>query len=64
MKFSSILRMTDPLNGKSHKYNLSASKGFIIFLTPKLFKCFIGGCTLKINSQPIAYLLNGSEHIY
>ena len=49
----------------SHKnYNLSANEGFVIFLTSKLITCFIDGFTLKMKSQSIAYLLNGSEHIY
>ena len=49
----------------SHKnYNLSANKDFIILLTSKLITCFIGDFTSKMKSQSIAYLLNGSEHIY
>jgi hypothetical protein len=32
-------------------------EGFVIFLTSKLIICFIGGFTLKIKSQSIAYLL-------
>jgi hypothetical protein len=36
----------------------------MIFLTSKLFTCFIGGFTLKMKSQSIAYLLNGSDHIH
>jgi hypothetical protein len=49
----------------SHKnYYLSANKGFVIFLTSKLIACSIGGFTLKMKSESIAYLLNGSEHIH
>ena len=35
-----------------------------MFLTSKLLTCFIDGSTSKRKSQSIAYLLNGSEHIY
>ena len=45
-------------------YNLNANEGFVIFFTFKLFTWYIGGFTLKIKSQSIAYLLNGSEHMY
>jgi hypothetical protein len=55
--------MTDPFTGNKN-YNLSANEGFVIFLTSHLIICLIGGFTLKIKSQSIAYLLNGSEHIY
>ena len=49
----------------SHKnYNLNASEAFVIFLTSKLITCFIDGFTLIMKPQSIAYLLNGSEHIY
>jgi hypothetical protein len=49
----------------SHKnHNLNANEGFKIFLTSKLFTCFIGGFILSVKSQSIACLLNGSEHIY
>ena len=48
----------------SQKYNLCANEGFVIFLTSKLITYIIGGFTLKMKSRPIAYLLNGSEHIY
>ena len=49
----------------SHKnYNLNANEGFVMFLTSKLITCFIDGFTSKMKSQSIAYLLNGSEHIY
>ena len=49
----------------SHKnYNLSASEGFVIFLTSKSKICFIDDFTLIMKSQSIAYLLNESEHIY
>ena len=65
MIFSSILRMTKTLSMASHNnYNLNARDVFVIFLTSKLFTCFIGGFTLKMNSQSIAYLLNENEHIY
>ena len=44
----------------SHKnYNLSANEDFVIYLTSKLITCFIGGLTLKMKCQSIAYLLNG-----
>ena len=57
--------MTKTLSMVSHKnYNLNANEGFVIFLTSKLITCFIDGFTLKMKSQSIAYLLNGSEHIY
>ena len=45
-------------------YNLNTNEGFVIILTPKLFTCFIGDFALITKSQSIAYLLNGSEHIY
>ena len=49
----------------SHKnHNLNANEGFVIFFTSKLITCFIGGFSLKMKSQSIAYLLNGNEHIY
>ena len=48
----------------SKYYNISANEGFVIFLASKLSTCFIGGFTLKMKSQSIAYLLNGSEHTY
>jgi hypothetical protein len=49
----------------SHKnYHLSVDMGFVIFLTSKLSTCFIGGFTLKMKSQSIAYILNASEHTY
>jgi hypothetical protein len=41
-------------------YNLTANKGFVIFLTSKFIKWFIGGFTLKMKSQSIAYVHNGS----
>ena len=44
-------------------YNLDANR-FLIFLTSKLITCFIDGFTSKVRSQSIAYLLNGSEHLY
>ena len=60
-----MFRMTKTLSMVSHKnYNLSANEGFVIFLTSKLITCFIDGFTSKMKSQSIAYLLNGSEHIY
>ena len=49
----------------SHRnYKLSANEGFVIFLTSQLIKSFIGSFTLKMKFQPMAYFLNGSEHIY
>ena len=58
--------MTKTLSMVSHKnnYNLNANEGFVIFLTSKLVTWFIGSFTLKMKSQSIAYLLNGSEHMY
>ena len=57
--------MTKALAMVSHKnHNLNANEDFVISLTPKLFTCFIGGFTLKMKSKSIAYLLNGSEHVY
>ena len=35
-----------------------------MFLTSKLIICFIDGLPSKRKFQSIAYLLNGSEHIY
>ena len=35
-----------------------------MFLTPKLITCFIDNFTFKMKSQSIAYLFNGSQHIY
>ena len=49
----------------SHKnYNLGDNMGFVIILPSKLITCFVDGFTLKMNSQSISYLLNGSEHVY
>jgi hypothetical protein len=57
--------MAKTLSMVSHKnYNLNAHDGIVIFLTSKLIAWFIGGFTLKLKSQLIVYLLNGSEHIY
>ena len=57
--------MTKTLSMVSHKNdNHSAKEGFVIFLTSKLIKCFIGSFTLKTKSQSIVYVLNGSEIIY
>jgi hypothetical protein len=57
--------MTKTLSMVSHKnYNLNAKRGFCHFLTSKLIICFIDGFTPKRKSQSIAYLLNGSEHMY
>ena len=57
--------MAQTLSMVSHKdYNLSANENFVIFLTSKLIIWFIGGFTLKMKFQPIAYLFNGSEHTY
>ena len=57
--------MTKSLSIVSDKnYNLNGNEDFVIFLTSKLITCFIDGFTLKMKSKSIAYLLNGSEHIY
>ena len=45
-------------------YNLNAKRGFCHFLISKLITCFIDDFTSRRKSQSIAYLLNGSEHIY
>ena len=45
-------------------YNLNANEGFVIFLTSKLMRCFIGGFTLTMKPQSIAHLIFGSAHIY
>ena len=58
------LQTLGSFNAKSNKYNLDANEGVVMFLTSKLITCSIDGFTLKRKSQPIAYLLNGSEHIY
>jgi hypothetical protein len=51
--------MVSPTN-----YNLRANEGFLVFLTSKLIPCFCDGFTSITKSQSIAYLFNGSEHIY
>ena len=57
--------MTKTFSIASHKnYNLKCNEGFVIILTSKLFTCFIGGFTLKMKPQSIAYLFNESEHTY
>jgi hypothetical protein len=57
--------MTKTLSMVSHKkYHLNANEGFVIPFTSKLITWFISGLALKMNSQSIAYWLNGSEHIY
>jgi hypothetical protein len=57
--------MTKTLSMVSHKnYNLNANEGFVISFTSKIITCFIDGFTSKRKSQPIVYLLNGSEHTY
>ena len=57
--------MAKTLSMVSHKnYNLNAKWGFCQFLTSKYITCFIDSFTLKRKSQSIAYLPNGSEHIY
>ena len=57
--------MAKILSMACHKnYNLSANEGFVLFFTSNLITCFIDNCTSKTNSLSIAYLLNGSEHIY
>ena len=46
--------MIKTLSMASHKnHNLSASEGFIIFLTSKLFTYFIGSFTLKMNPNQL-----------
>jgi hypothetical protein len=45
-------------------YNLNANEDFVVFLTSKIITWFIGSFTLKLNLQPIAYLLKVGEHIY
>ena len=37
---------------------------FVMFLTSTLIACFINHFTFKMESQSIAYLLIGSNHIY
>ena len=60
-----LIKMTKTFSMVSHKnYNLNVDECFVIFLTSKFITCFIDSFTLKIKSQSIAYLLNGSEHIY
>ena len=59
--------MTKTLSMVSLKnYNLSTNEGFVTFMTSKLITWFIAGLALKVKSwsDSIAYLLNGSEHIY
>ena len=57
--------MTKTLSMVSQKINnLHANEGFVLFLASKLITCLIDGLTSKRKSQSIAYLLNGSEHIY
>ena len=57
--------MTKTLSMVSYtNYNLNANEGFVMSLSSKLITCFIDGFTSKMKSQSIAYLLNGSEHIY
>ena len=57
--------MTKTLSMVSHiNYNLNANESFITFLTSKWITWFIGIFTLKMKSQSIAHLLNGSKHVY
>ena len=57
--------MTKILSLVSHKNdNLSASEGFVMFLTSKLITCFIDGFTSKMKSHSVAYSLNAREYIY
>ena len=57
--------MTKTLPMVNHKnYNLNANEGFAMFFISKLITCFIDGFTLKLKSQSLSYLLNGSEHMY
>jgi hypothetical protein len=54
--------MTKTLSMVSRKnYNLGANEAFVIFSTPKLITCFIGGFTSKTKSQSIVYLLNKND---
>ena len=52
----------------SHKlYNLNVNEDFVMFLTSKLFTCFIDGFTSKMKSQSIAHIywildLEGEGH--
>ena len=56
--------MTKTISMLSHKnHNLDANEGFMTFLTSKLIIHFIDNFTLKLKSQSIAYLLNGSKYI-
>ena len=45
-------------------YNLNANESFVTFMTSKSITCIIDGFTLKMKSQSLAYLLNGSEHTH
>ena len=57
--------MTKTLSMVSLKnYNLSTNEGLVTFLTSKLITWFIAGLASKVKFQSIAYVLNGSEHIY
>ena len=57
--------MTKTLSTVSHtNLNLNANEGFVMNMTSKLMTCFMNNFTSKKESQSIAYLLNGSGHIY
>ena len=57
--------MTKTLSRVNHKNdNFDINEGFIIFLTSKLITCFTDIFTLNMKSHSIAYLLNGSAHLY
>ena len=57
--------MTKTLSMISYKsYSPNVDEGFVIFSTSKLISCLIDNFTSKMKSQLLAYLLNGSEHIY
>ena len=57
--------MTKTLSMVNYKnYNLGANEGFVIFWTLKFITCFIDSFTLKMKSQSITYLPNGSRDIY
>jgi hypothetical protein len=47
-----------------NNYHLTSNEEFFISLTSKLVTYFIDSCTLGMKSQSIAYLPNGSEHIF
>ena len=44
--------------------NIKASEDFVMFLTSKLITHFVDNFNLGMKSHSIAYLLNGSAHLY